>query len=91
MVCELSMQCDLIYRFLKCALPVVTIDVDLMVHNLKEIHMFKKDYRFQTSKCNPWGADVHPYPSLKKKMVEFMWLKASNNYPLYQQALPSQT
>ena len=31
MACELLMQCDLIFGFLKCALPEDTIDVDLKV------------------------------------------------------------
>ena len=52
MACELSIQCDLVYGFLKCALPEDTIDVDLKVHTLKEIHTFKKDYKSQTSKCS---------------------------------------
>ena len=33
--------------FLKCALPEDTIDVDLKVHTLKGIHMFRKDYKSQ--------------------------------------------
>ena len=71
MACKLSMQYNLVYRFLKCALPKDMIDVDLKVCTLKGIHMFKKDYKSQTSKCSPWRAQVKPYPSIKKKMVEF--------------------
>ena len=26
----------------------------------------------QMTKCSPWGSNVQPYPSLKKKMMEFM-------------------
>ena len=72
MTCELSMQCDLVYRFLKCALPEDTTDMDLKVHTLKGIHTFKKDYKSQTSKCRLWGVEVQPYPSLKKKVVKFL-------------------
>ena len=53
MVCELSMQCDLVYRFLKYALPEDAIDVDLKVCTLKGIHTFKKDYKSQSSNCSP--------------------------------------
>ena len=72
MACELSMQCDLVFRFLKCVLPEDTIDVDLKVCTLKGIHTFRKDYKSQMTKCSPWRTKVQPYTSLKKKMVEFM-------------------
>ena len=45
MACELLMQCDFIYGFLKCALPADTMDVDLKVCTLKVIHTFRKDYK----------------------------------------------
>ena len=60
------------YGFLKCALPEDMIDVDHKFHILKGIQTFKKDYKFQTSKCSQWGAEVQPYPKLRKKMVDFM-------------------
>ena len=44
MACELSVQCYLVYRFLKYSLPEDTIDVHLKVHTLKGIHTFKKDW-----------------------------------------------
>ena len=66
------MQCGLVYGFFKCALPEDTIDVPLKVHTLKGIHTFRKDYKLQTAKCSPWGTEVQPYQSLKKKIVEFM-------------------
>ena len=72
MVCELSVQCDLVYRFQKCALPEDTKDVDLKVCILKGINTFKKDYKLPSSKCSPWGTEVQPYPILRKKRVEFM-------------------
>ena len=42
MACELSMQCDLVYRFLKSALPEDIIDVDLKVHTFKESTHLKR-------------------------------------------------
>ena len=72
MACELAMQCELVYGFLKCALPEDRIDMYLKVHTLKGIQTFKKDYKSKTSKCSPWGSQVHLYPTLRKKMVEFM-------------------
>ena len=43
-----------------------------MVHTLWGIHTYKKDRSTQVIKCSPWGTKVQPFPSLKKKMVEFM-------------------
>ena len=72
MACELSMLCDLVYRFLKCALPEDTRDMHLKVCTLNGIHKFKKDSKSQTPKCSPWRPEAQPYPSLKKKIVEFI-------------------
>ena len=90
------MQCDLMYGFLKCALPEDTIDVDLKVCMLKGIYTFKKDYKSQTSKSSLCRAEVQPYPTLRKRMVEFMCRRqitttsyASKSYK--SQDLPSQT
>ena len=51
MAFELSLQCNLVYRFLKCAFPEDTADVDLKVYTLEGIHKFKKDYKSQSTKC----------------------------------------
>ena len=81
MACESLMQCDLVYGFLKCALPQDTINVDLKVHTLNRIHTFRKDYKTQTTKCHLWGTEVQPYPLLKKKMFEFMWYQQNITTP----------
>ena len=78
MACKLSVQHDLVYRCLKYALPEDTIDVN---HTLKGIHTLKKDYKSQSTKCSPWGAEVQQYPSLRKKMVEFMHQRQSITTP----------
>ena len=62
MTSELMTQCDIIFGFLKCALPDNAIDVDLKVCTLKGIHTFQKDYKLQTMKCSPWGNEVQSYP-----------------------------
>ena len=72
MASELSTQCDLYYWFLRYALPEDTIEVDLKVYTLMGIHTFKKDYKSQTSTWSSWRTDVQLYPSLKKKVKEFM-------------------
>ena len=72
MACELAMQCNFKFRFLKCALPEDMINVNLKVHTLKGIHTFKKDYKSQSSRCSPWGAEAQPYSALRKKITEIM-------------------
>ena len=72
MVCKLAIQCNVVYGFIKCALPEDMINVDLMIHTLNGIHTFKKDYKSQNSKCSLWRAKVQPCAILRKKMVEFM-------------------
>ena len=91
MACELLMQCDLISGFLKCALPKDTIDVDLKVQTLKGIHTFREDYKMQMTKCSPWRTIVQPYPSLKKKMMEFMRHWQIITPPICQQTSPTKT
>ena len=66
------MQGDLIFGILKCNLPEDTIDGDLKVCTLRGIHTFIKDRITQIIKCSPWGTNVQPCPSLKRKMMQFM-------------------
>ena len=82
MACKLAIQCDLIFRFLKCALPEDTINVDLKGHTLKRTHTFKKVYKSQTSRCSPWGGEVKPYSTLRRKMKEFMHWRQATTAPM---------
>ena len=72
MAYDLAPQCNFLYRFLQCKLPENTIDVEIMVRMMKGIHTFKKDCYNQTSSSSRWGLQVHPFPSLEKKMVIYL-------------------
>ena len=72
MACKFSANCDLIFGILSCNLPEDTIDVDLKVCILWGIYTYKKDWRTQVIKCSPWGMEVKCFPSLQKKMAEFL-------------------
>ena len=74
------MQCDLVFGFSKCTLLEDMIDVDLKVCMLKGIHTFKKDNKSQTSRC-PWGAEVQPFFTLRKKIIEFMHKRQTTTIP----------
>ena len=69
MACKLSTNCNLIFVILSCNLLEHTIDMDLKVCTLQEIHTYKKDSSTQVIKCSP---EVKPFPSLQKKMTEFL-------------------
>ena len=76
MACELAANCDLIFGILTCSLPEDTIDMDLKVHTLWGIHTYEKDRGTQVIKCIPWGTEVKCFPSLQKKMMEYLrWRK----------------
>ena len=72
MACKLLAVCDLIFDILNCNLTEDTIYVDLKVCTLWEVHTYKKDRSTWVSKHSPWGTEVKPFPSLQKKMEEFL-------------------
>ena len=78
---KLAAKCDLIFGILTCNLPQDTIDVDLKVHTLLGIHTYKKDRNTQVIKCSPWGTEVKPFPSLQRKMMEFLMQRQIITYP----------
>ena len=70
MVSDLAANCNFLLGYFTCSLLEDTIDVDLTVCTLKGIHTFRKDRNTQLSRCSPWGTEMKPFPSLKKKMTE---------------------
>ena len=72
MACNLDPTCNLLFGYLLCSLPEDMIDVDITVHMLKGIHTFRKDWIMQISRCSPWGMGVKPFPSLRKKMKDYI-------------------
>ena len=72
MPCNLAPACNLLFGYFSCTLLEDTIDVNITVHMLKGIHTFRKDWTMQVSKCSPWGRGVKPFPSLKKKMKDYI-------------------
>ena len=52
------------------------------LHLIGDLHL-QKDRSIQVSKYSPWGTDVKPFPSLQKKMLEFLGQRRSSP-PLYQ-------
>ena len=72
MVCVLTPQCNFLYRYFWCQLPEDTIDVEVTVWTMKDIHTFKRDCSTQLISYRPWTSRYHPYPSLTKKMKTYL-------------------
>ena len=67
MACDLAPTCNFLFGYILCTLLDDTVDIDITVHVLKGIHTFRKDQTIQLSKHSPWGMEVKPFPSLRKK------------------------
>ena len=65
-------NCSILFCYFSCNLSEDTIDVIVTIHTLKGIHTFRKDCTTQISKCSPWGSEVRPFPSPRKKMKDYL-------------------
>ena len=72
MACNLAANCTFLFGFFSCTFLEDTIDMDLMVHTLWGIHTFRKDSNTQVIKCSPCVTEVKPFPSLHRKMTEYL-------------------
>ena len=72
MTCNLEPQCNFLYGFFLCKLLEDTIDMEITMRMMKGIHTFKKVCNNKTSSCSPLGLQVHPFPSLVKKMEIYL-------------------
>ena len=72
MACDLAANCNFLFGFFSCNLLEDTIDIKLMVYTLWRINTFKKDQNTQVIRCVPWGTEVKPFPSLWRKMMEYL-------------------
>ena len=75
MACDLAANCSFLFGFFSCNLPDDTINVKLTVPTLQGIHTFKKVRNTQMIRCSPWGSEIKPFPSLQRKMMEYLWQK----------------
>ena len=75
MACVLTPQCNFMYGYFWCQLLEDTIDVEVTVRTMRDIHSFRRDCSTQVISCKPWTPNHHPYPSLTKKMRTYLELK----------------
>ena len=71
MACELSMQCDLIFGILNWTPWRHNRCWPQSLHPIGNPYIQKRQ-KYTSHQMYPWGTQVQPFPSLKKKMVEFM-------------------
>ena len=67
MASEITPTCYLVFGYLRCNLLRDTIDIELKICTLRGNHIYGKDRRSQVNKYSPWGSEITPFPSLKKR------------------------
>ena len=72
MACDLESTCNSLFGFFLCTLLEDMINVDIKVCSLKGIQTFRKDRNTQISRYSPWGMEVKPFPSLWKKIEDYI-------------------
>ena len=72
MACLLQPECNFLYRFFRCKLPVEVVDVEVKVTSMLGMHIFRWDRTTQLIRCIPWTTKLHPHPTIVKKMKTFL-------------------
>ena len=75
MACILKPECNFLYGYFRCLLPLETVDTEVKVKMMRGIHTFRRDRTTQVISCNPWCTRLHPYPSLIQKMKMYLELE----------------
>ena len=52
MACIIQLKCNFLHGFLRCHLPVETVDVEVKIISMQGIDMFRRDRTCQIIKCN---------------------------------------
>ena len=48
------------------------VDVEVKVTSMQGTHLYKRDQTMQVTKCIPWTNNIHPHPTIIKKMKTFL-------------------
>ena len=48
------------------------VEADLKVRTLKGIYIYKKDFKTQFSRCNPWSSQIGPFPDYSRNLNEYL-------------------
>ena len=72
MACNLQPSCSILYGVPSCQLPEDIIDVEFTVRTMKGISTYRRDHTTQASSCSLWSAWVKPFPSLIRKIENYL-------------------
>ena len=75
MACILCPECNFLHGYLKCLLPMETVDMELKVKMMQSIHTIRQDRTSQVIKYNPCSTRLCLYPSLVRKMKTYLELE----------------
>ena len=53
MACILCPECNFMHSYLRYQLPTETVDIEVKVKTIQEIHTFRRERTSQVIKCNP--------------------------------------
>ena len=72
MACLLQPECNFLYSFFRCKLPIEVVDVEVKVTSMQGMHIFKRDRMTWLIRCMPWTMKLHLHPNIIKKMKTFL-------------------
>ena len=72
MACQLQPECNFLHGFFKCKLPIEVVDMEVKVMSMQGIHLYKRDWTMQVTKCVLWTNNIRPHPYIIKKMKTFL-------------------
>ena len=66
MACLLQPECNFLYGFFRCRLPVEVVDIEVKIPSMQGMHIFRRDRMTQLIKCTPWSMRLCPHPTIIK-------------------------
>ena len=55
MACILTPDHNFVPGYFRCLLPIETVNVEVKVKMMRDIHIFRKDSTTQVISCKPWS------------------------------------
>ena len=71
MACLHQPECNFLYGFFRCKLPVEVVDVEVKITSMQGRNIFRRDRMTQLIKCTPWSMRLHLHPTIIKKWRPF--------------------
>ena len=71
-------HCDFVFYNFYCALFEDTIDIEVTIQSVDDIHTYRRDRTTQAASYSHWSRQMKPYPSIRKKISKYEELKKRN-------------